>query len=977
MTPERWKQIQENLDVAAALAATERESFLNQLGNADRELQQEVESLLSYQTKDPGFLQTAALESLAHGQWRQPKRISLLSRVFGPYQLTELLGVGGMGDVYRAVRVDGQYEQQVALKIVRSDFTGELTTHFRNERQILATLVHPNIARILDGSTTEDGVPYVVMELIEGLPITQYCDQNHLPTDDRLKLFRTVCSAVHYAHQHLVVHRDIKPSNILVTADGMLKLLDFGIAKILDPNSASENATRTGMLIMTPEYASPEQLRGEPITTATDVYSLGMVLYVLLTGCHPFHARGNMPHEVARGVLEMEPERPSAVLRRKETDAQSGGGKCAALLVESNARNASPENQSSNLSGDLDSIVLKALRKEPRDRYSSADQLSEDIRRHLEGLPVLARKGTLSYRASKYVLRHKVAVGSAALVLLTLVAGIVLTLHEARIAERNGLRAERRFSDVRKLANSLLFEIHDSIKDLPGSTQARKLIVQNALQYLDSLSSEAAGDPSLQRELATAYERVGEVQGHYLISNLGETENALHSYQKALTIRKILSASKNANVQDRVALARCQRLVASQLAATGEIQSAFQNIQAAITLGESLRTKRPQDTNVLSELSLSYEIRGQIQRGNWATLTGLGDQVAALDSYRKAVEIDKALVQFDSSQGSFQRALWHDEVDYADMIRILDGAKWPQALKVYKQALQVTKKINEETPSIQRGRDLATVYNRIGMAYDAQGDHIRSFESHHEATKIYEDLLSKDPSNAMISQGLAIAYANAGEEVGAGLHRKTESEAYLDKSVELMRALVKSSPQNASQVGFLAQMFVSRARNFLYWKSLKAARRDYESAVQLYRELAAKDTTNMGARSRVFIYSVAAASIEMQLRNPQAPAELRSAINDAAPALTGNKADDEVFYAAATAYAELGDIETATTLHAGGSKKDHWQSAAHWYELSLKASANIRDPADKTNSNYFAPFDTAAISKRLSTCESALSKMAQ
>ncbi len=312
MKPERWQEIRAVLDKAIAVPTVERAAFLDASCAEDPELRAEVESLLrSHEDAGSVFLKNPAADlSALTSSSKGPS--SRVGRRIGVYQLIDRIGQGGMGEVYRAVRADGQYDKEVAIKFVRAGFDTEyLLERFRNERQVLASLDHPNIARLLDGGTTDEGFPYLVMELIEGTPIDRYCDQRKLPIPERLRLFLQVCSAVQYAHQRLVIHRDIKPGNILVTEDGIPKLLDFGIAKILDPAAIPQT---TGVNPMTPEYASPEQVRGEPVTTATDVYSLGVVLYELMTGHSPYPKNTHVPHELARAICEHEPARPSSVV---------------------------------------------------------------------------------------------------------------------------------------------------------------------------------------------------------------------------------------------------------------------------------------------------------------------------------------------------------------------------------------------------------------------------------------------------------------------------------------------------------------------------------------------------------------------------------------------------------------------------------------------------------------------------------------
>ena len=312
MNPERWKQVRDVLEAALPLPPAERGAFLAKACSNDQELRDEVESLLrSHEQAGTVFLAKPAADLNVALNQPEPQS-NWVGRFIGVYRILEQIGHGGMGEVYSAVRADGQFEKQVAIKLVRSGYdTSELLQRFLHERQILASLDHPNIARLYDGGTTDDGIPYLVMELIEGTPIDQYCDQKELSINDRLQLFTQVCAAVQYAHQRLVIHRDIKPGNILVTKDGIPKLLDFGIAKILNTSSAAET---TAVRPMTPEYASPEQIRGEPITTATDVYSLGVVLYRLLTGHSPYPADINTPFAFARAICEVDPVRPSAAI---------------------------------------------------------------------------------------------------------------------------------------------------------------------------------------------------------------------------------------------------------------------------------------------------------------------------------------------------------------------------------------------------------------------------------------------------------------------------------------------------------------------------------------------------------------------------------------------------------------------------------------------------------------------------------------
>src|SRR5581483_748120 len=550
MTPEDWAKIKGILAATLDLPPHDRASFLDARCNGDDSLRGEIELLLRReQEAGPEFLAESAFAEAA-AALIPTEDDSWIGRRVGAYRIVEQIGAGGMGEVYRAFRADDQFRKEVALKVIRAgQDSNSVITRFKNERQILASLEHPNIARLLDGGTTEDGVPYIAMELIEGQPITEYCDRLKLSITERVRIFLQVCAAVQFAHQHLIIHRDIKPGNILVTTDGTPKLLDFGIAKILeaDPAASLTEATQTAFRVLTPRYSSPEQICGEPMTTASDVYSLGVVLYELLTGHSPYKLTTGSAQEMAQAVCTIDPQRPSFAIGRAKLATASTSHPVGEDELSA-ARSSSPERLRKRLNGDLDNILLMALKKDPARRYRSVEQLQEDLKRHLDNLPVLARNDTVWYLTSKFVNRHKAGVVLSIAFVLALVGGMAATLHEAEVARRERTRAEMRFNDVRKLANSLLFEIHDSMRDLSGATPARKLLVTRAQEYLDSLSKEASGDVSLQRELAAAYDRVGDLLGYSGAANLGDVSGALESYRKALAIREAVAAANPDNL---------------------------------------------------------------------------------------------------------------------------------------------------------------------------------------------------------------------------------------------------------------------------------------------------------------------------------------------------------------------------------------------------------------------------------------------
>ena len=489
---------------ALDVAEEERAAFVARECGDDRELLDEVNGLLGKVDGASDVLHGAV--AAAAGRFAGEVSAAWVGRRIGPYRLVELLGEGGMGAVYSAERDDAEYKRGVAIKILQHGLgSPQAIARFRDERQILAALDHPGIVRLLDGGRTEDGLPYLVMERVDGVSIAKYVAR--LPVRERIEPVLQVCAALQFAHGKLVVHRDIKPSNILVTSDGTARLLDFGIAKLTAPGAAEqlEAKTRTGMALLTPEYASPEQARGEAVSVATDVYSLGAVLYELLSGRPPQQPRGGAL-EMLETICKIDPPKPSTV--------------------------AAPEWQR-DIAGDLDNITMKALRKEPRERYASIEALAEDLRRYLDGMPVTARTSTFSYRTGKFVRRNAGKLALGALVTIALSTATVVSIRQAHRADAEAQRAQKRFDEVRKLSNSLLFEIDDSVRDVAGTTRTRELVVSRALTYLDGLAREARGDAALSRELAIAYMKVGDIQGSPHEPNIGKTAEGLASYEKA------------------------------------------------------------------------------------------------------------------------------------------------------------------------------------------------------------------------------------------------------------------------------------------------------------------------------------------------------------------------------------------------------------------------------------------------------------
>jgi len=789
VTPQKWQQIKDVFQSAVELEKSQRTSFLDEACRGNLELRNEVERLIGLHEQAGDFIETPASDSTISLNLFDQPTAPLVGRRIGSYEIVKEIGHGGMGAVYLAIRADDQYQKRVAIKLIKTGIDStSIVRRFRNERQILASLDHPGIAKLLDGGSTDDGLPYFVMDYIEGEPIDEYCDNHKLTTVERLKLFRAVCASVQYAHQNLVVHRDIKPNNILITAEGAPKLLDFGIAKVMNPELARSalEMTMTGLAPLTPAYASPEQVRGDAITTVSDVYSLGVVLYMLLTGHAPYRFKSHDRAELVQVICQQEPLRPSTAIRQSQkTD---GSPVTPTPEIVSRTREGEPDKLRRKLEGDLDNIVLMAIRKEPQRRYASVEQFSEDIRRHLEGLPVIARKDTFGYRSTKFVKRHTAGVIAAMLIIASLITGLVATLWQAHIAKIERAEAELRFNDVRRLANSFLFEFHDAIENLPGSTPARELVVKRALEYLDSLAQKSSSDPSLQRELATAYQRVADIQGNQYSAHSGDTEEALINYKKALAIREKLVAARPNDTDARRELAdSCDKLGdVSEL--KGDLNGALEFYRRSLSIRTALSEENPTNALLRQDLAISLDSIGD-------TLLKTGDAQTALDNVRKALAIRQFLSAGDPNNITAKRnlAISYDKV--AEALSALDNNS--EALENGMKALAMFEQLAAAEPTNAKARrELSVSYNRTGDMLWASDDKSGALARYRESLKIREELSAADPTNAQASRDLAIGYGNVGSTLAA-LGDEAETSEKLNKSLRLFEALSAKDPANA------------------------------------------------------------------------------------------------------------------------------------------------------------------------------------
>jgi non-specific serine/threonine protein kinase/serine/threonine-protein kinase len=714
-----WQRSKELFQAALTRAPELRGAFLDEACGGVGELRREVDRLLAAYDAAGGFLSDSfGLDSdgadETGAQEAGPRRI-------GSYQILDTIAHGGMGTVYRAVRDDDAFRKTVAVKLVRSGRQSEyFERRFRQERQILAGFQHPNVATVLDGGTTEDGQPYLVMEYVEGQPITEFCAAQGMGTRERLVLFRTVCGAVQYAHQNLVVHRDIKPANVLVDGRGIPKLLDFGIAKLLASGVEPELApTATVLPMLTPEYASPEQVKGQPVTVASDVYSLGVLLYELLAGRRPYEVQTDSLEAIVQAVCQTEPRAPSeAVTERSRTTRPAG-------------TLPSP----SELRGDLDTIVLKALRKEPERRYRTAHELSEDLRRHLDGLPVTARADTIGYRASKFVRRHRTAVAAAILLAASLVVGIVTTTWQARLAQR-------RFDEARGLIHTVIFDIQPKMSAVAGTTSLRKELIESTLQDLEALARDAGDNPALLRELSASYVQLARVQGLQGGANVGDSEAARRTLGEAEKLaERLLRIEPNGpdSLHEAVSV---ERNVALSFLYRGAYAPAQQHARRAIELAERAAGIRP-DFQAREDLADAHR-----------TLANSSD---SLESFGRSRDIYEALLREQPDQPRVLRSLSQVH-KYVAGLQYRKG-EYRAGLELIREARAIDEKLlaaNPESPEAQA--DLTFSLNQLSWGHSHLGDLGAALAAMEESLAMRQKIGSRNPEDARAQEQLAYTF---------------------------------------------------------------------------------------------------------------------------------------------------------------------------------------------------------------------------
>jgi len=755
MDPAVWKRVKNVYAEAIELPPDVRPSFL---ASIDDQIQQEVVRLLAADNEAADFIDRPFL--LEQGSVLPPEE-SAVGTVIDDYRILALLGSGGMGTVYLAEHEGEGFTHRVALKLIKRGMdTDMVLRRFLTERQILASLDHPNIARMLDGGSTPAGLPYFVMEHVEGLPIRTYCDTNDLDVTERIELFAKVCSTVSYAHQKLVVHRDLKPSNVLVTPSGEPKLLDFGIAKLLQPNwnESTEPLTATQFRILTPEYSSPEQLRGEATTTSTDVYSLGVMLYELLTGVRP-HQRKKDPRMLVEAIESSEPVKPSdAALADEKLKTSAAGVTDNSLVAQTGERTSDttrrPTTNSKELKGDLDNIILKAIKPEPDRRYASVQEFLDDLRNYLTGRPVKATADSSSYRLKKFFRRHRTGALASAAAALLLIGITAFTGWQYFRAERERARAQRQFEETRSLSKSVLYELHDAIEPLEGSTQARALLVSKALEYLDRLAAENSSDASLQTELADAYQRIGDIQGGLFRSNLGQREQSEESYAKAFQIRQALVDGGNMDPKLRWKLAQAYAKKGDSSYTAADPAGMLENSQKSLDLLIPIEADLGSDSDFMIDLAAGY---AKVARG----LAMTGKDEPAIEQINRAINVLETTVAREPTTVALADAL-SAVYDYAAEIHAGFG-RTKEGLAFYRRGLNQQIRVAVLAPNnpVYR-RNLAASYILVSGIQCKIGDCQAALPDADRGIALMQALVKSDPENADFKYIAGAAAQNKG-----------------------------------------------------------------------------------------------------------------------------------------------------------------------------------------------------------------------
>ncbi len=830
MNSERWNKIQSLFEKALDLNPSERENFLKSKCSDDKELFDEVASLLLADEKQHSIFSGSAADYLTVGD------SSLDGKTFGNYRAIKQIGSGGMGSVYLAERADGHFEQKVALKVVKPGMnTQEIITRFEEERQILARLQHPHIARLLDGGISELGLPYFTMEYVKGKPITEYCDENNLTIEQRLELFKKVCEAVLYAHQNLVIHRDIKPSNILVQEDGTVKLLDFGIAKVFEEDDDKKFLTRTGMRVMTPEYASPEQVKGDPVSTATDIYSLGLILYQLLTGCPPYEVTSTSALEIERIICLTEPQKPSTMITKISLSGKESSKKTNPKYILEKRR-TTVSKLKKRIAGDLDNICLMAIRKEPDRRYSSIAQLITDIDNHLNELPVIARKSTAGYRTKKFIQRHKVGVivASIAVTLIALVTAFY-TIQLAEERDRAKLEAEK----SRKVSEFLagIFQVADP-EESKGETITARELLDNGVKRIES---ELSDQPEV---LANMLGVTGNVY-----KSLGLYENALVLLQKAYSINDSLLGNSSPEA------AKSLNDLANLNFAMGDYESAIKKLNEAIDKRKNIFGEESLETaESMNDLAMVLREEGNYDQSRKLLITSLSIRKKFLSpespeiaqSINNFALLKEDMGEYGEAKKLFEEALQIKEKLYGKIhpsvtetignlaFLLQQMGEFEEASKLFNETLEIDKKLfGEIHPSIST--DLYNIASNTALI----GNLNSAEKLYSEVLELDKKLLGEDhPYIALDLNNLAGIYSDKGDYVKA--------EEMYKKSFNLNKKIYGNEhPEVATSLSNLGVMYNR-------WKKYDLAEPFLKSALDMRIKLLGENHPNVVTSMNIY-----------------------------------------------------------------------------------------------------------------------------
>jgi len=778
--PEKYRQIKEIFNDALAVDANSRSAFVESKCGDDAELIAEVASLLSSRDEAGEFMQDISAAGVVHDSFAKLDVFD--GKVIGNYKIVREVGRGGMGLVFLAERQD--FHQQAALKLIKRGMDSDaILDRFRREREILASLNHPNIARLYDGGTTDDGVPYFVMEYVDGVNIDEYFRQTNVSVKEKLTLFLKVCDAIAFAHRKLVVHRDLKPSNVLVTAEGEPKLLDFGIAKLL--NSTEANETKTSQRALTPAYASPEQICGEPIGTTSDVFSLGKVL--------------------------------SELIDPAKADE------------------------------DLKNVIAVAVRDEPERRYASVEKFADDIRRYLDGRPVSALPDTFGYRFKRFIGRNRFAAAAGIAILVVLIGGVAATLWQARKAQFQQARAEKRFDDVRALVNSYLTDLNDQMVKVSGNTKAREMLVRKTLEYLDKASSETGGDASLERELATAYHKIGDIQGNSYFSNLGNTTGALESYQKAIEIQERLAKNDPDNPDINRELAETYEAKGDVIFDLGDVQGRFDGYDQARAIMEKITARDP--SNISNQLYLAQlysslsEVRYNLGFASMRDLSG------ALEVQNKALAIREPLAAANPDDKKINVFLNQSFSRMIQLNRVMGNFEIEFNYLARSQVV-VEKFLALDPQNPNRKRDAAICYTRYATAYADTGDLNKAKEYSLKSVALREEIYHGDKTDVRAKRDVAYGYGSNADIFDLSGDRRGAIEFY-QKQLTLLDALAKIDDTNADRKRDLVDVLINIGNEHRFDNDSATALTYLERAWMLNQTLKADDPENRDSRARI------------------------------------------------------------------------------------------------------------------------------